>query len=113
MNLRSVVAATVAVIAMAGFSVSAGAAPKHDGCPVGPGENGGSAIGAWERMIEAELARALEAAEYTGAAETAAAIFAKEDKNDDYFVCVMPQVLPNDASGETEFFLIHDNNANA
>ena len=113
MNLRLVVAAAVAVTAMAGFSVSAGAAPKHDECPVGPGENGGSTIGAWEKMTQAALEGALAAAGYSGAEAIAAEIFAKENKNDDDYLCVMPQVLPNDASGETEFFVSRDNNANA
>jgi hypothetical protein len=112
MTLRLAVVAALAVVAMAG-SVSASAAPKHRGCGVGPGEGGNTTIGAWELMLETELAGAFASIGHPDAEGIAEAFFAKNDKNGDGLLCVMPQVLPNEASGDDEFFVAHDNNANA
>ncbi len=111
MNLRVVVAAAVGITAMAVFSVGAGAAPTHDACPVGPGQTGTSTIGEWEKMDEATLAAAIE--EGGGDPTQAAGEFAKRDRNGDGYLCVMTQVLPNDASGFDTWFVSRDNNANA
>lgn len=85
------------------------AASPYAGCSVGPSGSGGSTISGWELMDEATLADAIEASGFDPA--EASLIFAKEDKNDDGLLCVMVQVLPNDASGSDTWFVPHDNNA--
>ena len=62
-------------------------------------------------MDEPELDAAMEAA--GGGPNDAAAAFAKNNRNGDAYLCAMRQVLPNDASGFTTFFVFRDNNANA
>ena len=106
-----VVMAVAAVAATAWLAVGASAAPPHDGCPVGPGENGQTGINAWLLMDESALDAAMEAA--GGGPEAAAAEFAKNNRNGDAYLCVQRQVLPNDASGFTTFFVSRDNIANA
>jgi hypothetical protein len=111
MSLRLIGAAAFGVAAMAGFSVGAGAAPTHEACPVGAGQTGTASIGAWEAMDEATLAAAMQAA--GGDPSQAAAEFAKYNRNGDSYLCVMTQVLPNDASGFDTWFISRDNNTNA
>ena len=111
MTVRVTTAAVVAVTAMAWLAVGASAAPPHDGCPVGPGGNGKTGNGAWILMNESALDAAMEAA--GGGPDDAAAAFAANNRNDDAYLCVMRQVLPNDASGFTTFFVYRDNIANA
>jgi hypothetical protein len=96
-------------LAMLVMATGALAASPYAGCPVGPGAGGGSTIGAWQVMDEPTLADAIEACGFEPA--EAALIFAKEDKNNDGRLCVMVQVLPNDASGSDTWFVPHDNNA--
>ena len=79
------------------------------GCPVGPQDEGGSTIGEWHLWTEVTFAEELEAAGFDP--EDAAAVFAKENKNRDAYLCVMTQNLPNDASGSDTWFVSHDNNA--
>ena len=97
-------AATVAMAMTSG----AFAASPYRGCSVGPEDAGGSTIGSWELLDEAALAVALEMAGYDPA--FAAGEFEANDKNGDALLCIMTQVLPNDASGNTTFFVSHDNN---
>ena len=111
MRLRITIAATVAITGMAGLAASAGAAPKHTGCPTGPGQSGNTGNSAWQLMDEPTLDAAIEGS--GGGPDDAAANFAKNNKNGDAYLCVMPQVLPNDASGASEFYVIRDNTANA
>ena len=86
---------------------SALAARPIGGCPAGPRETGTADISGWELMTEAAVEGAALAA---GAPPgTASAEFAKVNKNDDLVVCVMKQVLPNDASGSTTWFVFQDN----
>ena len=110
MNLRLIGAAAF-VVAVAGFPVGAGAAPAHESCPVGAGQTGTATIGAWEAMDETTLAAAMQAA--GGDPSQAAAEFAKYDRNGDDYLCVMTQVLPNDASGFDTWFVSRDNNTSA
>ncbi|HSM44557.1 MAG TPA: hypothetical protein VK969_06020 [Acidimicrobiia bacterium] len=91
------------------FAGAALGAPPHGGCPVGPVNAGNSTIGAWERMDETTLAAATAASGFDPG--IVADIFAKEDRNGDGLLCVMTQVLPNDASGSDIWFVSHDNNA--
>ena len=91
------------------FAGTAWAASPHRGCSVGPVNAGNSTIGAWELMDETTLAAATEASGFDP--EIVADIFAKEDRNGDGLLCVMTQVLPNDASGSDTWFVSHDNNA--
>jgi hypothetical protein len=93
------------VISAAGAS----AASPFAGCPVGPTSAGGSTIGAWQLMDEATLGAALLAAGVDPA--NAAPILARDDKNGDGRICVMTQLLPNDASGSEVWFVSHDNDA--
>ena len=111
MTARVAIAAGVAVAATAWLAVGAGAAPPHVGCPVGPGENGQTGNSAWLLMDEPALDAAIEAA--GGPPDDAAAVFAKYNRNGDAYLCVQRQVLPNDASGFTTFFVSRDNIANA
>lgn len=85
--------------------------PPHTGCPVGPRDTGTATIGAWEAWDQPTLADAMDAA--GGNPADAAATFAFNDRNEDGLLCVMTQVLPNDASGFTTFFVPRDNNAAA
>jgi len=89
-------------------SASALASPPHTGCPVGPSDTGTATIGPWEQWNEPTLAAAMAAA--GGDPADAVGIFAKNDRNRDGLLCVMTQVLPNDASGSTTFFVPRDNN---
>lgn len=99
----------LAGIALLVMATAAFAASPYAGCSVGPGPAGGSTIEAWQLMNEQTLADAVEASGFDPA--EAALIFAKEDKNNDGNLCVMVQVLPNDASGSDTWFVSHDNNA--
>lgn len=80
---------------------------------MGTRDAGGSTIGAWQLLDESALAAAIEAGGYDPAEAPlfAAQVVAANDRNDDGLVCVMTQVLPNDASGANTFFVAHDNNA--
>jgi hypothetical protein len=93
-----------------GTATAALAAPPHDGCPAGP-SGGGSTIGAWEPMTPAMLVAAIIAS--GGDPAGAEAEFARHDRNDDKILCVMTQVLPNDASGNDTWFVTRDNNSAA
>lgn len=103
--------AVFGLVTLATMTLSTGAlaSSPYRGCSVGPGPNGESTIGAWELMDEETLADGIAASGFDPA--EAAVIFAKEDKNDDGQLCVMVQVLPNDASGSDIWFVPHDNNA--
>jgi hypothetical protein len=91
------------------FASAALAASPHRGCSVGPVDAGNSTIGSWELMDEATFAEAIEDSGFDPS--LAAAIFETEDRNGDGLLCVMTQVLPNDASGSDTWFVSHDNNA--
>jgi hypothetical protein len=110
-RVRVVMAAVIAVTAMAWLTIGASAAPPHDGCPVGPGGSGQTINSAWMLMDELALDAAIEAA--GGGPNDAAATFAANNRNGDAYLCVLRQVLPNDASGFTTFFVSRDNIANA
>lgn len=105
------VAVTFALVVTAALATAGGAfaASPYSGCSVGPVGAGGSTIGSWELFDESALATALETAGYDPA--FTAGEFESNDKNGDGLLCVMTQVLPNDASGNTTFFVSHDNNA--
>ena len=88
------------------------AAPPHSGCGQGPGEGTGSANGAWELWDEEIYdAALLEFSDGEDPGFTAADVFAEDDRNRDGHLCVMIQMLPNDASGSDVYFLAHDNTA--
>lgn len=98
----------LAIVALAITAGSAVAVPPHAGCPVGAGNSGSSGIEAWALWDEATLAQ--EFADANLDPNMAAVIFASEDKNGDQLLCVLKQVLPNDASGNTTWFVSRDNN---
>ncbi|HSL26010.1 MAG TPA: hypothetical protein VLA54_06965 [Acidimicrobiia bacterium] len=104
------VSAVLALVSLAMILMATGVSAEspYAGCPVGPGE-GGSTIGSWQLLDEATVADELEAAGFDPA--EAALVFAKEDKNADGWLCVMTQLLPNEASGSDTWFVSHDNNA--
>lgn len=87
----------------------ASAAPPHSGCPAGPSGTGQSTIGAFDRWDLATWVANIEAT--GGDVASAPAAFESVDRNGDGIVCVMTQVLPNDASGNTTFFVPVDNSA--
>jgi hypothetical protein len=103
--LGLVVGALVSTI----FAGAAMAASPYRGCSVGPVGAGSSTIGSWDLMDEEALAAATAASGFDPG--IVADIFAKEDRNGDGFLCVMTQILPNDASGSDTWFVSHDNNA--
>lgn len=100
----------LAMVAASGSAVLA--SPPHTGCGVGPNDAGRSTINGWQLWDEPTLAGEIEAAYGDGAA-SAAAIFGSDDRNGDGMLCIMKQVLPNDASGATVFFVYSDNTATA
>ena len=106
-RLSAILALVVLVVLV--MATGALAASPYAGCSVGPSGVGGTTIGGWEFMDEAALADAIEASGFDPA--EASLIFAKQEKNDDGTLCVMVQVLPNDASGSDTWFVSHDNNA--
>jgi hypothetical protein len=71
--------------------------------------SGGSSIGDWRLLSEAEFAAELASGGFDPA--EAAVIFATEDRNQDDLLCVMKQILPNDSSGSDTWYVSHDNNA--
>jgi hypothetical protein len=105
--MRRVLLALVALL-LATASLAGGALAKspHTGCPVGAGHAGGSTIGGWELWTFEQMAATFDD---PAAAE---AEFARHNRNNDAYVCVMEQVLPNDASGTT-WYLARDNNVPA
>ena len=109
MKLRLTVVAAVAVTAMAGLAASAGAAPKHDGCPVGPGQGGNTGNSAWELMTKGALIDAI-LEDSGGDPEDVEALVEKNDKNGDGDLCALKQVLP---PGASVFYVFRDNTANA
>ena len=68
-------------------------------------------IGAWDEWNQPTLEAFMAAA--GGNPAEAADVFAFNDRNHDGLLCVMTQVLPNDASGFTTFFIPRDNIATA
>ena len=106
---RLIVSFAFVVTAALAMASGAFARSPYAGCSVGPVDAGGSTIGSWELLDEAALASALETAGYDPA--FASSEFEVNDKNGDGLLCTMTQVLPNDASGNTTFFVSHDNNA--
>ena len=98
-------------LASVALATGASAASPNAGCSVGPTSKGTSAIGPWRLLNESALASELAAAGIDPS--LAAGEFVKSDKNGDGQLCVMTQVLPNDASGNTTWFVSHDNNARA
>ena len=103
---RSLALATVMAVLIAS---SAFAARPIAGCPAGPGETGTADIDAWRPMTEQQLRDAVALA--GGDPDTASAEFDRYDTNADGILCVMQQILPNDASGATTFYVSHDNNS--
>lgn len=102
------ITAFIAACAMTLTTASAAvAAPPYTGCAVGPNFAGSSMLGSWELMDETEFAAALVSVGYDPA--LAPSQIAANDKNGDGLVCVMPQTLPNEASGNDSFFVLHDN----
>ena len=106
--MRTLIAIVSAITMAVTLTTAVLAAPPHRGCPVGADYAGGSTIGAWRLMDQAEFAAAIAAEGYDPA--IAASYFAAGDKNDDGKLCVMPQTLPNEASGDDTYWLLHDNN---
>ena len=109
---RGILSAVLGLVMVAASGSAALASPPHAGCGVGPNDAGPSAINGWQLWDEPTLAGEIEASFGNGAA-SAAMIFASEDRNGDGMLCVMKQVLPNDASGATTWFVSADNTANA
>ncbi len=108
--MRRLIAILVVVgIVMVVLATGALAASPYAGCSVGPSGTGGSTIGGWELWDEATLGDAQVAAGFD--LEGYSAEFDKQDNNNDGTLCVMVQVLPNDASGSDTWFVTHDNNA--
>lgn len=105
--LRAVPASLLVLLLVAAPAL---AAPRHVGCPVGP-SGGNSTIGSWQLMTLEELAAAIAAT--GGDPAQADAEFAKHNRNGDRYVCTSTQVLPNDASGATTWFVSRDNIAAA
>lgn len=103
--------AIVVVVGLVMVVLATGALAKspYAGCPVGPSGTGGSTIGGWELWDEGTVVAALVA----GGMDPAEAplFFEEADKNNDGSLCVMVQVLPNDASGSDTWHLYLDNNA--
>ena len=97
---RRVVLVLLLTTLISAISPLAQATPPHHGCPVGPVDAGSSTIGRWELLDESGLPP-----------EYADAILASADRNGDGWVCLMTQILPNDASGDTEWLIARDNNA--
>ena len=103
--MRRVLLALVAVLlATAGIASAAMAQSPHTGCPEGAGHAGGSTIGGWELWTFADM---LATFEDPAAAQ---AEWDRHNRNNDDYVCVMEQVLPNDASGDDTWYLARDNN---
>lgn len=95
--------ASIVTLLMAGVAT---AAPPNTGCPNGPPvqQGGPATVIAW-RLMDAALLQ-----ELSGASEEAIADeFATHDRNDDGLLCVLTEVLPNDASGAFEWFTPVDN----
>jgi hypothetical protein len=108
--MRRLIAILVVVgLMMVVLATGALAASPNAGCPVGPSGTGGSNNEAWVLWDEATLADAAEAAGHDPA--EASLEFGQFNKNNDDLLCVMVQVLPNDASGADTWFVTHDNNA--
>ena len=108
--MRRLIAILVVVgLIMVVLATGALAASPYAGCPVGPSGTGGSTIGGWELWDEVTTADALVAGGLDPA--EASLVFEEVDKNNDGLLCVMVQVLPNDASGFDTWFVYHDNNA--
>lgn len=112
---RILVVTVLVVVSVLGSVAVAVAAPPHDGCAVGPNGPGKSTIEPWDLWAETTYAQALEDSGFVdaeGAVELAGTVFEKEDRNADGWICVMRQVLPNDASGFDTWLVAHDNTAN-
>jgi hypothetical protein len=108
LTVRRVLLSLVAVlIATASLASAALAGSPHTGCPVGAGHAGGSTIGGWELWTLGDMVATFDD---PAAAE---AEFARHNRNNDDFVCVMEQVLPNDASGDDTWYIARDNNVPA
>lgn len=107
---RGILSVVLGLLFTAAFAPGALAAPPNRACGVGPDGAGNSTIGEWQLWDEATLAAGL--ADHFGLpAQVAADVFDAEDKNNDGLLCVLVQVLPNDASGSDTWFVSHDNNA--
>lgn len=114
----SVAAVAAALSVVAGPMVTpAAAAPPHDGCPVGPRplEAGPGPLGEWMgwTLWSIEDLAAASVGQFPGTIEQLEQHLASLDDNGDGQVCAMKQVLPNDASGATTWWLPMDNRSNA
>lgn len=111
---RIVVSMVVMALGVVGSAATAFGAPPNVACAVGPGGVGATTIGGWEAWTQGDYAWQLEMtgfADADGAAAIAAGVYGKEDRNGDGTLCVMRQVLPNDASGYDTWLVSHDNTA--
>lgn len=101
----SVLIATLALFLLAAPAL---AAKPIAGCPTGPGDTGTADITAWQLWDQATFEAAVIA---TGGDPTG--VYDEGDKNGDGKLCILVQVLPNDASGNDTWFVSKDNTSAA
>lgn len=99
--LLALVSGLLATAVMASAATAA-TQPNAD-CPLGARGAGGSTISGWELWTLADVAETIDDP------AAAAATFDQYNRNNDDYICVLTQVLPNDASGSDIWYFGRDN----